>query len=56
MEENNFKSVSVAKPRNPSFLKTIIIPFVSGIVGASLVIGVCFGVPSVKNDLFGRSK
>lgn len=54
MEENNFKSVSITKPRNPSFLKTIVIPFVSGIIGASLVIGICFGVPTIKEDLFGR--
>lgn len=27
------------------------VPFVSGILGASLVVGTCFGVPSIKNKL-----
>ena len=28
------------------------VPFLSGIVGASLVLGTCFGVPSIKSKLF----
>ena len=28
-----------------SFLKTVLVPFFSGILGTSLVIGTCFGVP-----------
>lgn len=51
MEENNFKSISVSKPRNPSFFKTILLPFISGIIGAGLVIGICFGVPTIKKDI-----
>ena len=27
-------------------------PFISGVLGASLVIGICFGVPEIKNKLF----
>lgn len=29
----------------------IVVPFISGVLGASLVVGTCFGVPSVKNKL-----
>ena len=37
------------------FGKNILLPFVSGIVGCSVVIGTCFGVPSIKEKLVGKS-
>ena len=37
------------------FGKTVLLPFVSGVVGCSVVIGTCFGVPSIKNKLMGTS-
>lgn len=46
--ENKFKSVSVQKPKNHSILKTVVVPFASGIIGASLVVGICFGVPKIR--------
>lgn len=49
--DNNFKQVPV-KSKN-SFGKTVFVPLISGIVGAALVVGVCFGVPSVKERLIG---
>lgn len=46
---NNFKQV----PNNkPGFEKTVFIPFISGVVGAALILGIGFGVPSVKEKLF----
>jgi len=38
-----------------SFGKSVVIPFASGIIGATLVIGTCFGVPSVKEKILGKS-
>lgn len=35
-----------------SFGKQLIVPFVSGVVGAGVVIGTCFGVPSIRENLF----
>ena len=35
--------------------KAIIIPFVSGVAGAALIIGICFGVPSIKNSLLNTN-
>ena len=32
-------------------LKTVFVAFISGIVGASLIIGLCFGVPSVRESI-----
>jgi len=34
------------------FGRAVLVPFLSGIVGASLVLGTCFGVPSIKSKLF----
>ena len=51
--ENSFKK-SYSKPvRSAGFGKTFIVPFLSGIIGASLVICTCFGVPTVKQKLIG---
>lgn len=37
------------------FGKSILLPFFSGIIGCSLVLGTCFGVPSIKENLIGKS-
>lgn len=43
-------------PKNKNgFGRSVAIPFVSGIVGSALVLGVCFGVPSVKTKLMGTT-
>lgn len=62
-EKNNskFKAVPVTgstsyskTSKNKSgFGKSVLIPFVSGVVGCSVVIGTCFGVPSIKEKLIG---
>ena len=41
------------KKNNNGFGKNVLLPFFSGIVGCSLVIGTCFGVPSIKEKLIG---
>lgn len=56
-EENNngFRSVSINTKNKGGFSRTVAVPFLSGIVGASLVVGTCFGVPSIKEKLVGTS-
>ena len=55
MEENNnnFKSIST-KTYTGNFTKTILISFLSGVIGASLVIGLCFGTPKIKEKILGN--
>ena len=36
-----------------SFTKSILVPFVSGVVGCAVVIGTCFGVPSIRSSILG---
>ena len=57
MEENesNFKSVNITKTYHNSFMKSIILPFVSGIIGASLVVGTCFGIPKIRGKILEDS-
>lgn len=51
--ENSFKK-SKSKSSGAGFGKTVIVPFISGILGATLVVGTCFGVPSIKNKLLNN--
>lgn len=56
-QSNNFKA---AKPKKVkpnkenkdfNFGKSVAVPFISGLVGASLIVGICFNVPSIKSKL-----
>lgn len=60
-KQTNFKTVTNPNPFNEKkktssgFGKSVLIPFVSGIVGCTVVIGTCFGVPSIKSKLLGNN-
>lgn len=43
------------KKKNFSFYKSIGMPFLSGVLGAGVVLGTCFGIPSIKNSITGSS-
>lgn len=43
------------KKSNFSFSKNILVPFLSGVAGASIILGACFSVPSIRSNLFGNS-
>ena len=60
----NFKAVSnssfpsysdSSSKTNFKFGKTVFIPFISGVVGAVVVLGTCFGVSSIRNKVLGNS-
>ena len=62
MEENNnnfttssYKTVSGFTEKKHSSAKNVLVSFISGVVGASLVLGVCFSVPTIKDKLFTTS-
>ena len=64
-EQNNskFKAIPVtgsssyekAKKVHSGFGKSVMLPFVSGIVGCTVVIGTCFGVPSIRTKIIGST-
>lgn len=59
--ENEFYSndATLKKDTTPkksnNFGKTVFVPFLSGIVGATLVVGTCFGVPSIRERIVGKT-
>ena len=44
---------SSAKSSSHSFGKSVMLPFFSGILGCCVVVGTCFGVPSIKEKIVG---
>lgn len=55
---NNYQS-SYANSKLPKaklgFGKSVVLPFFSGVVGCTLVIGTCFGVPSIKEKILNNT-
>ena len=57
-EENKkeYKQVnSYSEKKKSSFGKSFALPFFSGILGTTLVIGTCFGIPQIKEKLIGST-
>lgn len=45
------------KVKNKSgFGKTVLLPFFSGVVGCALVVGTCFGIPSIRSKILNTSE
>lgn len=53
--DKKFKK-SKSPKSNAGFGRTVFVPFLSGITGAILVVGTCFGVPSIKSKLLGNTQ
>lgn len=60
MEENSNKKSTYQvvdmsekgnKKSNHSFSRSVFIPFCSGVVGAVLVVGTCFGIPQIRDNI-----
>ena len=61
-KESNFKTVVTNNPYNTKkasnksgFGKSVLLPFCSGVVGCAIVIGACFGIPSVRSEILNTS-
>ena len=60
MEENNNEPIykvysSAKKEKKPSFFKNAFVPFCSSALGTFLVIGICFGMPNIRNKLLSNT-
>lgn len=55
----NFETIKEIKTKKQnsgfSFGKNVAVPFLCGVVGAGVVVGTCFGVPSIKEQLLGST-
>lgn len=47
----SFNSTQKEPQRKSGFGKTVALPFLCGVLGAGIVVGSCFGIPSVRNTL-----
>ena len=61
-KNSNFKTVVSTNPYNAKkvknksgFGKSVLLPFFSGVVGCALVVGTCFGVPSIRTEILGNT-
>lgn len=50
----NYKTTSNLKNKS-GFGKTVVLPFISGVLGCAAVVGVCFGIPDVEYKLIGTN-
>ncbi len=54
----NYKAVYEmdTKPKkNSNFGRNVVLPFFSGVVGCAVVLGTCFGVPTIRNQIMGTT-
>lgn len=57
--ENSFRNVidiSPKKEKNHSIKNNVVIPFFSGILGCAVLMGTCFGIPSIRENIIGNSE
>lgn len=47
-------TVKSKQEKKSGFGKTVAVPFLCGVLGGALVIGTCFGVPSIKSYILGN--
>lgn len=55
-KENSYKTIQTINERKERKSSKILVPLVSGVIGAGLTLGVCFGVPQVRNALLGSDE
>lgn len=51
----NFNKEEKKEKSKSNFGKTVGIPFLSGVLGAGIVLGTCFGVPSIRNIILDEN-
>ena len=44
-------TIDTGKKKNSNLGKSVVTPFICGVVGAGIVVGTCFGVPSIRNTI-----
>ena len=58
-KNKEFKTVKVEKQKNKKdfskFNRNFAVPFLSGILGAGIVLGTCLGIPTIRHNLLGES-
>ena len=55
MENDGFEKIIDNNHSSNSFFRNFLIPFISGVLGCTLVLGTCFGIPNIKNKIFNTT-
>lgn len=53
-----FKAVKQSEKKQKgqsNFGKSVAVPFLSGVLGATLVLGTCLGVPEIRSNIIGEN-
>lgn len=56
MSENDdfYSKFNVDSPKKHNSKANVFVPFISGVLGASLVLGLAFGIPNIRNSLIAN--
>ena len=55
-KDNSYKTIQTISEKKERKSSKVIVPLVSGVIGAGLTLGVCFGVPQVRNTLLNTEE
>ena len=56
MDDNFYQKFDEESKKSKISASNILVPFVSGVLGATLVVGTCFGVPSIRSKLLSNNE
>lgn len=56
MDDNFYQKFDEESKKSKTSASNILVPFVSGVLGATLVVGTCFGVPSIRSKLLSNNE
>ncbi|MBO5412807.1 MAG: trypsin-like peptidase domain-containing protein [Clostridia bacterium] len=56
MDDNFYQKFDVESRKSSNSASNILVPFISGVLGATLVVGTCFGVPSIRSKLLSSNE
>lgn len=55
-KDNSYKTIQTISEKKERKSSKVLVPLVSGVIGAGLTLGVCFGVPQVRNTLLNTEE
>lgn len=55
-KDNSYKTIQTISEKKERKSSKVIVPLVSGVIGAGLTLGICFGVPQVRNTLLNTEE
>lgn len=56
MDDNFYQKFDEESKKSKTLASNILVPFVSGALGATLVVGTCFGVPNIRSKLLSNNE